>query len=257
MSWRRPWHSDGPEVIGLREALTQMPIVARRGLEHIGGLASYPAVLLRQRNDRPVALPPPPMSDWVTAVDKLAGSRLTTPWFNHSKRTWQFATALLAAAEDNKDNEDLEPELVYVASMLHDIGLLADGRTQCFAVEGAQNAFSTAAEAGVPASMAKIVAEAISTHISVDPGNELGQYIQWGSLLDITGHRVWLIHRSVVSKACAAWSRGGFPAECRERWADECKLFPDGRAAFARFPGLLSAASYLAPLPRRGNHEGT
>jgi hypothetical protein len=261
MSWKRPWKSDPPEVIGCREFLTLLPDVGKRGVEYGIGLAGYPLWRLRQRRGEPAALPSRPDTKWAEVVEDFACKQLTVHWRRHSERTWYFATAL-AAADRAKHAPALDPglgaefeleewrELVYVASMLHDSGLVSERRTECFAAAGAVNAFSTAAKAGTSDTKAELVANAIASHISVDPGNKLGKYIQLGSLLDITGFRVWSIDRAVVSAACGASSREGFPDECRKQWVAECEAFPNGRAAYARRPGLLVAASHMRLLPR-------
>jgi hypothetical protein len=264
MSWKRPWKSNPPEVIGCREFLTLLPDVAKRGVEYGIGLAGYPFWRLRQRRGEPAKLPSRPDTKWAEVVEDFARKQLTEHWRRHSERTWYFATALAGAdrapALDPGHGPEFKPEewheLVYIASMLHDSGLVSERRTECFAKAGAVNAFSTAAKAATPeteaelVAKAELVANAIASHISMDPGNELGKYIQLGSLLDITGFRVWSIDRAVVSAACGASSREGFPDECRKQWAAECEAFPNGRAAYARRPGLLVAASHMRLLPR-------
>ena len=261
MSWKRPWKSDPPEVIGCREFLTLLPDVGERGVQYGIGLAGYPLWRLRQRRGEPAELPSRPDTKWAEVVENFARKQLTAHWRRHSERTWYFATAL-SAADREKHVPALDPglepeleldewhELVYIASMLHDSGLVSDRRTECFAKAGAANAYSTAATAGTSRAKAELVANAIASHISVKPGNKLGKYIQLGSLLDVTGFRVWSIDRAVVSAACAASPREGFPAECRKQWAAECEAFPNGRAAYARRPGLLVAVSHMRLLPR-------
>jgi hypothetical protein len=216
---------------------------------------------LRQRRGEPAELPARPDTRWAEVVEDFARKQLTVQWCRHSERTWYFARALAAAdcakhvpALDPGLGPEFEPEewheLVYVASMLHDSGLVSERRTKCFAEAGAVNALSTAAKGGTSDTKADLVAKAIASHISVNPGNKLGKYIQLGSLLDITGFRVWSIDRAVVSAACGASPREGFPDECRKQWAAECEAFPNGRAAYARCPGLLVAASHMRLLPR-------
>jgi hypothetical protein len=257
MSLKRPWKSYPPEVIGCREFLTLLPSVGKRGVEYGIGLAGYPLWRLRPWTGAQAELPPRPDTQWAEVVEEFARKRLTDLWRRHSERTWYFATALAAADHETHTpvmNSGFGPEdwheLVYIASMLHDSGLVSEQRTRCFAEAGAVNALATAAKAGSSDRKADLVAKAIASHISVDPGNHLGKYIQLGSLLDITGFRVWRLDRALVSAACRASSREGFPAECRKQWAAECEAFPNGRAAFARRPGLLAAASHMRLLPR-------
>lgn len=257
MARRRPWRSDGVEVIGWREFLSLLDDSLKKQAIHASGLARYGLLgLLRQSAGGAAPdLPVPPSTTWVEVARRTAEEQLDDDrWICHSERTWQFAIALAArdkeqAAAKGKQVTALDSELLYVASLLHDTGLLTESRTKCFAVTGAANAFRTAREAGVDETRANLVAQAICTHISVNPGNRLGEYLQAGSLLDAIGTRVWHLDRALVHKVCCDWSREGFPAELRRRWAQECQLFPYGRAAFARRPGCFSLATYLSPLP--------
>jgi hypothetical protein len=165
-------------------------------------------------------------------------------WVRHSRRTWQFASALA-----DRDDAQLDPELIYVGSMLHDSGLFEPNPTRCFAVEGAAHATHTAKEANVDAERARTVAHAIASHISVNPDSKLGRYLQYGSLLDLTGTRLWKLDRDLVDRIFLADEREGLPKDVRERWPAECARFPHGRAAYAKCPGLFMLATRLAPLP--------
>lgn len=255
MGWIRPVKSHGEEVIGWREFRKLFGISVREQSAHLSGLARYPVLRLVDRSGAGPApsLPAPPDSPWVEAVREVARLQLDEPrWLLHSERTWLFATALIefdCKKSGEPRHSDLAPELVYIASLLHDTGLLMENRSRCFAVTGAEFAASTACEVGADPARAKVVAKAISSHISVRPGNVLGHYLQAGSLLDVSGTRVWDLERAMVEEVCRLWSREGFPEEARYRWAAECALFPNGRAAFARRPGCLSLATYVAPLP--------
>jgi hypothetical protein len=170
--------------------------------------------------------------------------KMSDAWWHHAERTWQFAVALAAV-----DGKGLNEEDLYVASLLHDTGFYQDSRQRCFAATGAAHAFSTAADVGIGGNRVQAVVDAIFGHISVKPPTELARYVRAGSLLDLAGTRIWDLDRSMVDQVCAKWPRDGFPEAAREFWADECERFPNGRAAFARCPGGLVAASYTSTLP--------
>ncbi|MFI7060208.1 hypothetical protein ACIBL3_04425 [Kribbella sp. NPDC050124] len=250
--------SDGVEVIGWREFASLLDDSLKKQAAYVSGLVGYGLLTLLDRSEPGAVpqLPDPPTTPWAQAARRVADETMDERWIAHSERTWQFATALASrdsrrAAAQGAPLEEPNSEQLYVASLLHDTGLFDANRTKCFAVTGSANARSTAVEAGVDEDAAELVAEAISSHVSLNPGNPLGEYLQAGSLLDAIGDRVWHLDRAVVDKVCDDWPRAGFPGELRSRWAQECSMFPNGRAAFARCPGGFSLATHLAPLCRR------
>jgi hypothetical protein len=257
MGWRRPWESEGVEVIGWRDYPSLLGISLSKQGAYACGMARYSLLRLLHRSVGGLVpdLPKPPDTDWVKAARFVARKVLVDEsWELHSERTWLFASAL--AMRDERagkltaaDSKQLDPELLYVASMLHDTGLFVEDRTRCFAITGARFAFTTARQAHADEHRAEVVYRAIASHISLCPGNVLGKYLQFGSLLDVTGNRIWDLDRAVVDQVCGVRSRADFPAQVRHRWAEECSMFPNGRAGFARCPGAISIATYLAPLP--------
>lgn len=188
-----------------------------------------------------------PMTDWTKAAFKRC--RTQTPEFQaHCYRTWYFAT-LLSELDNVKPR--LDAELIFVAAALHDYGLRCPTHERCFTIAGADMVHETARDAGVDdESRASLAADAVIEHASVTPSTALARYLQAGSLLDVIGQRMWDMHNSRLIAAYSRWPRVGFAAEVRTRWLDECRAVPSGRAAYARFPGLLLLASRFAPLPR-------
>jgi hypothetical protein len=85
-----------------------------------------------------------------------------------------------------------------------------------------------------------------SWHISpAVPREILGRYLQAGSLLDVTGDRVWDLSDDTVAAAHARWSRAGFAAEVQALWKKESVRLPHGPANHARCPGGLLLALRL------------
>jgi hypothetical protein len=231
------------ERIGLRAGLSLAGPTFGRAASLGWGLVRYKCGKRgRSSSVEPVEAGPPP-SDWAAAA--LASSTGLTPEFlQHSKRTWWFGKALAEV-----DEIELDTEMLYVAAMLHDIGLFEPRSGRCFTAVGADAARRTAASADVAADRAELVAHAISAHICPKrPRDALGHYLQAGSLLDVTGERIWDLDPVVVDAAYAKWPRVGFPPQVRGRWIAECQRFPHGRANYARWSGLLLAARF-APLP--------
>lgn len=243
----RPWQSPSVEIVDWKHYGPLLLESLRLGGKHVAGMVPY---WLRgdyrtTTAEPAMALKDPPVDPWVAAAHKvIVDVKMSDAWWHHSERTWHFAVAL-AAVDGTKLNEvDL-----YVASLLHDTGFYEVGRQRCFAATGAAHAFSTAADVGIGGKRVQAVADAIFGHISVKPPTELACYVRAGSLLDLAGTRVWELDRAMVDQVCAKWPRDGFPGAARRSWADECARFPNGRAAFARRPGALLAASYVSTLP--------
>ncbi|MFC5267192.1 HD domain-containing protein [Kribbella qitaiheensis] len=239
---RRPFRSSRVETLGWVEWFALLPPALRLGGEHLVGLARYVAGASGEPST--VWNLKPPSTAWVSAAEESA-SVLSDGFMRHSKRAWFFASALALA-----ERKELDQELLYVVSLLHDTGLFAPIDGQCFTATGARLAQETAAKAGVSVVRADLAAHAISNHISIRPTGELSQYLQKGSLLDVTGSGIWKLDRTVVPEECRRLPRAGFPAELRRLWLKECRRVPYGRSQYARCPGLLIAATRLAPLPQ-------
>lgn len=261
MSARRPWRSTGAEVIGWWDGCMLLPKL----LQQLGAQPrAFPYYVPRRSGAHtrmPPLAPPPGGSDWIVeaerAISHAGPATMSHVWRRHSLRTWHFAAAL--AARENRGfparrdpHQGLDDELMYVAALLHDSGLFLTPRAgESFAAAGARLALETAEATGADENRAQLVATAIESHISVDPGNQLGDYIQFGSLLDLTAAGIWKLDRALVEQVYATETRLGFPSDAHDRWLAECQRLPLGRAAYAKCPGALLLATRLAPLPHR------
>jgi hypothetical protein len=109
------------------------------------------------------ALPATPLA--VRAVEYVRACE-TEPVANHSLRSYVFAV-LLAGHEGLRPAADFDPELVFYACVLHDLGTSpAAGGTQRFEVDGADMAAQFLTDNGVGARGADLVWEAIALHAS-------------------------------------------------------------------------------------------
>ena len=242
-----PLRSNGPEVIGIADWIRALRPTARTGAEHLPHLIGYWVSARRAGGGAGPPVIPPPESTWVTeAHQTLTRIKMDPMWVRHSERTWHFAAGLAAA-----DRVEVDHEMLYVAALLHDSGLCDPDRAVSFATAGGRLAMDAAEAASVHKERACMVARAIDSHISADPGNVLGRYLQWGSLLDLIGFRIWRLDRRIVDQACEEWTRAGFRNAVHEEWPKECDLFPHGRAAYARCPGMMLRLTRFAPLPDR------
>lgn len=109
------------------------------------------------------ALPDTPLA--VRAVEYVHACE-TEPVANHSIRSYVFAV-LLAEHEGLKPSADYDPDLLFYACVMHDLGTSAkaEGR-QRFEVEGADMAAAFLTGNGVGADDADLVWEAIALHSS-------------------------------------------------------------------------------------------
>ena len=110
-----------------------------------------------------LALPTGPLVDASLAVVRSTESR---PIVDHSTRTFLFAR-LLADHEGSLNDAAYDEELLFAATVMHDLGLgeHARGRAR-FEVEGADLAAAVLSEHGVPDADVDRVWEAIALHSS-------------------------------------------------------------------------------------------
>jgi hypothetical protein len=137
--------------------------------------------------------------------------RVVAPPFltNHSFRSHYFAVAL-----GERDGIRFDDELLYVASLLHDIGLVEEFDTgKCFEEDGADVAKRLALSEGWTAERAEAAAGAIRLHTAVEIALEDGAeaFLLWHSTgLDVAGHRYDEIDSVTVAALLAAYPRLDF-----------------------------------------------
>ena len=115
-----------------------------------------------------------------------ARGSLTPHILEHSYRTYVFGLVLAAL-----DGAEVDEELCFVASMLHDLTLEHPTPGRCFAVVSGERAQSLALDHGWPADRAQAVGAAIAGHTTAgndDLGDPAG-FVSSGALLDVAGVR--------------------------------------------------------------------
>jgi hypothetical protein len=148
--------------------------------------------------------------------------RTASPAFltNHSFRSHAWAIALA-----ERDRVRFDSELLYVAALLHDIGLLARYDTgRCFEEDGAHVAAELAVGEGWPAERSEALAEAIRLHTAIDISLEDGPeaYLLWHATgVDVTGHRYGEIDADTVFAVVASYPRLDFGRGFTELVADQ------------------------------------
>jgi hypothetical protein len=190
--------------------------------------------------------PTPPDSALAREAEGRVRELSSPALYGHCARTWAYA-ALFA----ERDRVAHDAELLYLACMLHDLGLTQahwgrDPHAKCFAVEGAYAAQTFVDEhSGTNAEQARKVAEAISLHLNVTVPARLGaeaQLLSKGVSLDVVGRRLHQIPARATQGVEQRWPRGALAAELIAATDEQAQLRPQSRSALLHglgFPRLI------------------
>lgn len=150
--------------------------------------------------------------------------------FNHSVRVFAFG-----AIKGAKLNLKFDPELLYVAALFHDLGLVDPYHTddKRFEVDGADAARAFLQSHGIPGPQADLVWEAIALHTT--PG--IPQYMRpeialtnAGVLVDVLGFGYDDYTAEQRDEVLAAFPRGDFKSEFIE--VQTCSALRKPRTTF-------------------------
>ena len=166
---------------------------------------------------------------------------------NHSFRCYYYAAAL-----GERDEISFDEELLYVAALFHDLGLVADYDTgACFEDDGAAACAAFAAARGWPERRCSAAAEAIRLHMAADIalGDGPEAVLLWHSTgFDVRGHRYSELSPDTIAGVLRAYPRLDFKEGFARLLADQAERKP--RCAAARWvkQGGLEAIG-AAPFP--------
>ncbi len=176
------------------------------------------------------------------SASALAAS-VSAPWlFNHCMRTYLWGVMLAQA-----DHIQYDPEQLFVASALHDLGL-TDARAEhrdgchCFAVEGAWRARRFAIDIGWNDERADRLAEAIALHLNVRVALDCGaeaHLLNAGAGLDVIGARIGQLHSTSVDFVLHNHPRLDFKQQMVASIKAEAKAYTDSRAAWLANKGFI------------------
>jgi hypothetical protein len=160
----------------------------------------------------------------------------------HSERSYQFAAAFAAA-----DGVALDDEVLYVGTILHDIGLspAADGRER-FEVRGANFVRELLLDHDMERDRIANVWDCIAMHASTPLARHKSpetRYANRGIALDVRGSGADALEHALVRAVLDRWPRRGFPAAFEAVLADEVRANPDS----VRMSWLESVATAHVP----------
>jgi HD domain len=165
---------------------------------------------------------------------------------NHSFRSHFFAVALA-----ERDDVGFDEELLYVAALMHDIGLVEEFDTgKCFEEDSADAAVRLAEEEEWAAERSERLAEAIRLHVATEIELSDGPeaYLLWHSTgLDVGGHRHGELSPAKVAAVLAAYPRLGFKQGFTDLIADQAERKPGcwaARAIDSGFAERVAAAPF-------------
>jgi hypothetical protein len=198
----------------------------------------------RATDDGALAIP-----DSKIAQDAVAACRAVQAdtVIQHSYRSFLYARALGALTRIEHD-----PELLFVATMFHDQGVMEPDLTdggRCFTLRGAADAEAHLAANGRPSADCASAAEAITLHINPAVPLEQGpeaHLMHDGVLLDLAGARAWELRRETVENVRSRHPRLRFSQEGRRLLGAEARAIPRCRAA-AAFGAGFGLAVRLGP----------
>jgi hypothetical protein len=156
----------------------------------------------------------------------------------HSYRTWMFGSALAVL-----DGSVPEPELFYVAALLHDYGIAEVVPEEDFTLRSADRLQRCGTDVGAAPNAVDAAADAITVHatpgIRVETDGALGCYVQAGALADLAGLRAGELTRDYRAEVGRRHPRNGVTQAISAMIADEARANPAGRFALLRRCGFI------------------
>jgi hypothetical protein len=165
-------------------------------------------------------------------IERLCSETTPPIVFNHSQRSYVWSVILA-----NHDKIRFDQELLYVASMAHDLGFVARPATtepECFTLVGAR-AVTALVAPGWDERRSRLSAEAITLHLNlrVDLSHGPEAHLLWaGSRLDAVGLRWWDIEPATVAAVLARHPRLQLKQYFVRVFDAETTLTPGSRTAF-------------------------
>lgn len=186
-----------------------------------------------------------PDSTYARAALEEARDSVAAPVVEHSLRTYAWGMALAA-----RDDRSPDPEIAYVAAMLHDITWGDKHRgfspMPCFAARGGQVALAWSEQVGFPAEKAAVAADAISRHLNVSQAPDASaeaRVVADGAAFDVAALRYDELTSTTIAAVLAAHPRDGWTEALAHFRAEATR---GTRAGLLRRLGMLQLAQHNA-----------
>ncbi|TCC49087.1 HD domain-containing protein [Kribbella capetownensis] len=221
------------------------PLLRSHGRIIVGRLAMATRTHSGRRNSvEPDALVPP---DSLLARDAEAAAQdlLTPALLNHSRRAYAWGAAIAAL-----DDVEFDHELLYVAAMFHDTGLLSPVPNVDFTVRSAAVVRDFTDSHDVPEVQREVVTNAIAMHHTPGLGVEFDAeafLLSAGAAVDVFGLGSDQVPDAVREAVVQDYPRVGFKREFSRLFRAEAKQAPHGRAWYLHRFALSDVTIRLAP----------
>jgi hypothetical protein len=157
-----------------------------------------------------------------------ACAELPAALVGHSYRTWLFGRALAAV-----DRRELDVELFYCGSLLHDHGIAQPTAGRDFTLASVDRTLACAQTARVSDERALTLSDAVCVHttpgITIERDGLLGCYLQWGAMVDGAGLRIWDVAPANVTEVLRRYPRADFKRQLVAMMRAEAAAVPQGR----------------------------
>jgi hypothetical protein len=182
---------------------------------------------------------PVPATAAAGAALEVATAYCSPALLNHSVRSY-----LWGAAWGAMTGIDFDRELLYVAAVLHDLGLVPefDSHTVPFEVAGGHVAWVLGAGAGWPAARRTRLSEVIVRHMwrEVDVAEDPeGHLLELATAVDISGYRVAEFPPALRTEVLERYPRAGLSGEFVACFEDQAQRKPESSAAGAVSRGIV------------------
>ena len=183
---------------------------------------------------------PVPDSAFGRAARELIGDVARPYLVNHSVRAYAWAVELA-----RHDDLPFDEEILYVAALLHDIGLVpAYDLGGCFETDGAIAAEAFSLEHGAPPERARAIYDVIDLHMLAEaPLGSTSEVVLLNDSTgtDVTGYRYADVRPAAIGPILAAYPRLDFKRDFSAAFVDQATRKPSCRVAEMIRTGKLDA----------------